>query len=227
MQLFVELLADRLKETTNVPPFDGIEEERHPSFATLRVNKSRCTPGASLFDSEILHREVVTLTLTRAVRRREVNRDWIFATEQLAEVRMSAAQWAAVVSSFGDGSGVPVTLEWFDGESIDSPPFEPRLGLSIQEVRGATDKMVGEVTEAVEALRASFDAKAGRKEMAERLRDLEITLGNLPASASYTAQTFTEHVENTVTKAKSDIEAMVARHAEVLGIGPEGGTGDG
>lgn len=190
--------------------------EEHPSFAVARANRiSSSPPGVSLFDSEIRHSHFVRLTIERANRRRDLMQDWIHATDRLIEIDMSMAQWGALVSSFGDGSGVPVTLAFLTGEgSIAEPAYEPRMKQSVEEVEGASDKVFGEVADAAAALRKAFDGKAGRKEMEQALWDLEIRLKNAKPNLKFAADSLTEHVENVVTKARYDIEATVRLAAE-------------
>lgn len=197
------------------------EAETHPSFGLARFSKVTSSPGASLFDSEIRHQHYITFTVSTAKRERQLNRDWLYGQEEIIEIAMSHAQFGALVSSFNDGSGVPVTITRRGQDLVPSPPYAPRMQHSVREVEQATDKLVAELAEAVEALRESFDNKAGRKETADKLRDIEIKLGNAKSNARYTANTFTEHVENVITKARYDIEAAALGAAEKgLNVGP-------
>lgn len=212
-----------MKETTPIT-HDEHGAEVHPSFGWAQVSRLH-GGGSSLFDSEILHSEVVRLTVSGATRKRDLNRDWIHGdSRDLIEVRMSMAQWGALVSSFGS-SGVPVTLHRTseDGD-IPAAPHEPRMAHSVAEVGNSVDKVLDQVTAATEALRDCYDRKAGRKDTNEALRNLEIALGNAKPNVTFAANSLTEHVENVVTKAKGDIEATVARAAE-YGIDASGAMG--
>ena len=57
--------------------------------------------------------------------------------------------------------------------------------------------------------------------MRDLLRTLKIVTENLPSNMEFAAKSMTEHVENVVTKARSDIEGMVVR-AAAEGIALEG-----
>lgn len=194
---------------------DEYGREVHPSFGWAKVNRVTVSPpGQHLFDSELRHSEMVVLSISGASRKRELHRDWLME-EGLphVEIAMSMAQWGALVSSFGS-SGVPATLRFLDGDYVPEAPYEPRMALSTAEVEDATDKLLSEVSEAVDAVREAYDRKAGRREMEPLLRNLEIKLSNAKPNARFTAQSFTEHVENVVTKARADIEGMVAMAAD-------------
>lgn len=184
-------------------------DETHPSFALASFSRVHGMPGASLFDSEIRHLSFVTLRITRASRRRQLNHDWIHPEGELIEVAMSHAQFGALVSSFGQGSGVPVTLHRIQGKPIDPPTYAPRTAESLKEVGSATAGLVKDMREEVAAIRTAFDAKAGRKQMGDAIRDLELRVEQAAGNAVFVAKAFTEHVENVVTKARGDVEAMV------------------
>jgi hypothetical protein len=196
---------------------DGTVEE-HPSFGWAVVGRVSTT-GTHLFDSEIQHQHYVMLRIGRATRKRELNRDWIHGEHgpNIVEVAMSMAQWGALVSSFGS-SGVPVTIERINGERIEEAPHEPRLALSTSEVEGSVDRLLSDFTDKLAAVADAFDRKAGRRELGDLLRDLQIALKNARPNARYAAKTFTEHVENVVTKARADIEAVVQMAAERQGL---------
>lgn len=194
------------------------DNETHPSFGMASVNRIHSgPPGEALFDSELRHHEFVELRISDAERKRDLNHDWIHPTVEHTVVRMSMVQWGALVSSFGT-SGVPVTLHRINGQPVEKAAYAPRMAESLAEVDAAAEKYTGRIHTAAEALRAAFDEKAGRKEMEKLLRDLEIQLSNAKPNLKFVAKSFTEHVEDTVTKARADIEAMVAHAATQRGL---------
>ena len=194
------------------------EPETHPSFGMASVN--RLTGGAStLFDSDLRHHEIVELTISGATRQRDLSRDWIHPAQTHTVVRMSMAQWGALVSSFGT-SGVPVTLHRIGGLPVEPAEHEPRMAESLREVDAAADKYTGKIRAAAAAVQAGFDEKLGRREMAVLLRDLDIAIRNAGPNLTFVAESLSEHVENTVTKARADIEAMVVTAATQRGLDP-------
>lgn len=147
-----------------------------------------------------------------------LNRDWIHGeTTPIIEIEMSMAQFGALVSSFGDGSGVPVTLRYANGKQVQKPPYAPRTAESLREVEEATDRVFDRVADSVASLRKAFNQKAGRVEMADQLRKVEWSVESAKPTTRFIAKSFTEHVENVVTKARADIEAT-AQMAAARGI---------
>lgn len=186
--------------------------EIHPAFGMARVNRVTST-GTPLFDSDILHSSFIRLQFSTATRRRELSRDWIHADRVIADVEMSEAQWAALVSSINT-EGVPVTIRRTETNwQIPSPPFEPRLEVSQAEVRSAADKAFAAIKEARDVYEA--------KKTAANLRALHFAIENAAANVSFAAKSMTEHAENVVQKARVDIETMVISKARQLGLTDE------
>ena len=83
----------------------------HPSYGTIMFNRSnsRVTP---LFGSSIKHNNVITMELRHAEIERGLNRDWVYGKAPIAEIEMSYSQFAEAITSFGQGTGIPVTIRY-------------------------------------------------------------------------------------------------------------------
>lgn len=188
------------------------ERETHPSFGLVTVNRWSSSPGTSLFDSELRHQHFITLTVERADRTRDLNRDWIHGSgPALVQIKLSEAQWAAMVSSVGNGSGTPCTIAATETEPrVPEPPFEPRMAHSQAEARGAADRAFSRIKEAM----AAYE----EKKSAANLRSLRAAIAGAGPNVEFAAESLTEHAEKVVEKARADVEAMVTAHAERLGV---------
>ncbi len=195
-------------------------DESHESWITIRANL--VSGRTRLFDSEITHQHYVSVIVQRCTRKRDLHRDWIHNTKTLMEIGMSQAQWGAFVSSFGNGSGVPATLNWFNGPVPRMAEVDSRLEKSHKEVRGAAAKGMAKVRAAQLAVQEAFDQKLGIKETRKRLAALDTAIQHMPLNMEFAAASMTEHVEETITKARADVEAMV-HHALKNGTAIEGG----
>lgn len=191
--------------------------ESHESWGVVVVN--RVTGGTELFDSSHVHNEWIRLEIAPAERERDLHTDWIHGgIHPFIEIDMSLAQWAQLVSSFGNGSGTPVTINSRDGKLIPRAIDEPRLAVTSREVSTTAKKSTEGIVQAAQAVKEAFAAKAGRVDMAKKLRDLDIAIGHFPANMKFAADRLTEHAEDVVTKTKADIEAAHYRAARNAGI---------
>lgn len=187
------------------------ERESHPSFGMIGAYRAQVSPpGAALFDSDIQHRNIVTVRISTASRKRDLHHDHIMADREIIEIEMSEAQWASFVSSMNT-SGVPCTIAFRQGEGrIEGVPFAPRLEESMRETRRAAATAFGEITEAF----ADYEAKPTK----DNLRMLRARISNAVPNVDFAGKSLAEHAENVVQKARADIEAIVAHKAAQLGI---------
>jgi hypothetical protein len=206
-----------VKREVEQPTTNERGDEIHPAYGLIGAHRVTSNPGAVLFDSEITHNDVVLIRLYQASRKRDLNRNWIHETGRrpLFEVAMSEAQWASFVSSMNVGSGVPCTIESTQKEMvIPGLPFKPVLGESLAEVRNAAQHTFAEIKAARDAYEAAIARKAPAKEIKELRRTLYYAIENATANIEYVGKSLNEHAENTVQKARADIEAMVLRATE-------------
>jgi hypothetical protein len=182
-------------------------DDVHPSFGVVRL--SRVSGGGKrLFDSSVPHSQWVTMEIARATRRRDLHHDWIYGSvHPLIEIEMSLTQWGALVSSFNEGSGTPVTLYRVGNEIMPESSHESRLAYTAREVKEQAVRSTDEVRAAVQAVTDAFESKAGRRDMLAAINTLQHTVDNLPANMKYAADRLTEHAEDVVSKAKADIDA--------------------
>lgn len=194
--------------------------ETHPSFGVAVVNRVTST-GTTLFQSDLVHHEFVVLRIHGAKRIRDLSRDWVHAGEEIVEVEMSLAQWASLVSSFGVGGGVPVTITRRQGVMVEGAVHRPRMAESLSEVRAAADRVLSNVRTAVATFKEAFERGATKKRQRALLDDVERLAEQATGNAEFVTKQMESHVEKVVTQAKADIEGMVERHAIALGIDPE------
>lgn len=205
----------------DLPHYRTGDWEEHPSWGVAMFNHATVSgDGLRLFDSEIGHNRIVTLTVQYASRRRDHHRDHIMEAHKprILELEMSMSQFGALVSSFGT-SGVPVTIALRDGQFVErEEPEMGRLELTAQEVLQKTRTAVAPIAQAYKAVENAVENNAGKRAVKEALKDLRAQIQNMPANAKFAADSLAEHAETVVTKARADIEAMVTMHAEHLGL---------
>lgn len=202
------------------PPTTGPHgDEEHPAFGQIVAHRVSSTPGVVLFDSDIKHGHSVVVSVTKASRRRDLNRDWIHGgVRPLIEVEMSEAQWASFVSSMNT-SGVPCTVRVTETDrNVPGLKYDPRLAYSMAEVKGAADKAFRGIKEALADYEQALAEKAGAKVIRDKLNRLYHSVQNTEANLSYAADSLNGYTENVVQRARADIEAMVGAEAERLGL---------
>ncbi|MFJ6138905.1 hypothetical protein [Kitasatospora sp. NPDC092286] len=177
--------------------------------------------GRSLFQSDLLHNETVSLFVREATRGRDLNHDWVHPGRELVEIEMSLAQWGSLVSSMGLGSGVPVTIRSTERDAfLPEIPHQPRTAENLREVREVTDRMYVRVKEATAALHDAIHAKKGVRATKEALNALENAVAHVGSNAQFAVDSLVEAGEQVVAQARADIEAHVLEVVRVTGAAP-------
>jgi hypothetical protein len=209
-------MSRREEEAPISEDVDGTQS--HPAFGVAGVTRRQGTPRA-LFQSDLMHSSTIVLSVQTAIRRRDLNRDWVHPREELIEIEMSETQWGSLVSSMGHGAGVPITIRRREADGyVPTLPYEPRTAESRREVDETVTKLFARAKESFELLEAAEARGAGVKERRELRRSLGLTLDSVGGNAKYAIDSMTEAAASLVSQAQADIEVHVSRAAAAYGI---------
>lgn len=199
---------------------DAEGREAHPAFGVAIVLR-RSGGGRSLFQSDLLHNETISLSVHEATRKRNLNHDWVHPVRELVEIEMSLAQWGSLVSSVGLGSGVPVTIRRTEHDRfVPDIPHQPRTAENLREVQEVTDRMYARVKAATAALHEAIHEKQGVKATKEALNALENAVAGAGNNAQFTVDSLVEASEEVVAQARADIEAHILEVVRLTGTAP-------
>ncbi|MFE4334054.1 hypothetical protein ACFRQM_32970 [Streptomyces sp. NPDC056831] len=208
-------MSRRPVQNPEIGPEHG--DEIHPAFGVAVVKRTSGS-GRSLFQSDLLHTETISLSVHEATRKRDLNYDWVHPSRELVKIEMSLAQWGSLVSSMGLGSGVPVTIRRTEHDPfVPEIPHQPRIAESLQEVREVTDRMYARVKAATAALHEAIHEKKGVKATKDALCALENAVAGAGSNAQFTVDSLVETSEKVVAQARADIEAHVLEIVRLTG----------
>lgn len=204
--------------TREVPDYgDTKREDSHPAFGVAIVSRGSGS-GRSLFQSDLLHRETVTLSIHVAERTRMLHRDWVHPRQELVEVEMSLAQWGALVSAHGIGSGVPVTIRRTEHVvHVPGIPFEPRTAENVAETRGKIEEMLARAQQTLADLEQAIESKQGIRATRDALRLHAASIQHAAGNAEYAIRSLNEATEHVVSTARADIEAHILEAQQATG----------
>lgn len=199
-------------------------DEHHPAFGVISVHRISASPGEVVFQSDLRHPEYIRIDVHEATRKRDLSHDWVHPGRLVCEISMSMAQFASFVAS-GGTSGVPCTIE-FTGGGEHGPGHRPglnpapRLQASLDEVRDAAGRVYAGVKEALKAYEEVLANGSRAPASARRaaLSNLRSAIANAAPNMEFAAQSMDRHAEKVVEQSRTDIEAMMERTAERLGI---------
>lgn len=193
-------------------------DETHPAFGVATVTRGQGT-GRTLFQSDLQHTQTITLSVHTATRGRDLNRDWVHPRETLVEIEMSLAQWGALISSAGIGSGVPVTLRRTESTSfVDALPYQPRIAQSLAEVNAAMGKTMARIRQTYTVVQEAFEQKKGIRAMREALSAHHAAITHTEANTGYAVKSLKDAAESVTSQTRADIEALILEASRQTGL---------
>jgi len=192
--------------------------ETHPSYGVLNINRS---PGGghTLFGSSIEHHETICLTISHAEKHRDLNSDYFHETKEIIEVWMSPTQFADVITSFGQGSGTPVTIRHIQGKRFPLPEYRDIKQEFRSEFAQKAQEISTDLAQAVHDLKELMlkptIPKTKLKEVLSKLEGASMGISN---NMPFVLDQFHEQMVNTVTEAKGEVEAFIARKIMEKGL---------
>lgn len=181
----------------------------HPAFGGIVAH--RVSGYRSLYGSDFRHQHFMRVSIRRSEHIRGLSHDWYHGSMQsLIEVDMTEAQWAEFISAPNIGTGVPCTIDNFNGELM---PLLPDPGdkreVFANEARKRLDDGMKELADLKRMLATTPGiSKTALRAITSKIETAERQLG---PNIDYVAKQFGEHVELTVSKAKQDIHGHMLR----------------
>lgn len=185
----------------------------HPAFA--QIGASRVSGNATLYGSEFKHQHYMTITIRRSELHRSLSRDWAFGREELIEVALSEAQWATFVSTTNHDTGVQCTLSHIQGNGV--PGIKPAKS-SHERFASEMHETVKEIQQALKSMAEGMDGAMSKTKVSELRKSLDMWATRLTSSTGFVADQFDEHMEQTVEKAKIEVNAYVTGVVQRAGL---------
>lgn len=186
-------------------PSDG-KEYTHPAFGQIRA--SRVQGQVNLYGSDFQHHAFMEITICRSTLRRSLSHDWHHGGRELISVVLSEAQWATFISSLHCGSGTPCTINHVDCKDMPAIPARNERVVTKMEMDERIAKVTSHLDDAIAGVEANLVglSKVKRDAILASLRKAQREVSD---SMPFAADSFAEHVEATVEKAKIEVEAYV------------------
>lgn len=172
----------------------------HPAYA--QIHASRVNGMVDLYGSDFTHHQFITVSIRRSSLDRDLSNDWVHPGEELIEVQMSEAQWAAFVSSLNMGGGVQCTLNHFDGNGV---PQLPRPKSRQDQFSKEMKQTFADAAKELRDLKQTIESMGLPKGKTNTILDSLNKVGaSFTSSAPFVAEQFGEHMEEVVEGVKAE-----------------------
>lgn len=190
---------------------DNEEIYNHPAFGMVGFYH---THGGKevLFGSSIEHNDTVVLELKHGYSGRGLHNDYFYGKGLIARVEMSLSQFAELISSPNNGSGVPCTIRYTEKEggipAITSniskrKQFEEEFNEKLSSAMGSIQEQINRIQESI-----SEKKTLGIKDRREIISQLQQAKYNIGINLDFCANQFSEQMDKTVQEAKGEVEAF-------------------
>lgn len=182
----------------------------HPSYGTIVFNRSY-GGRTSLFGSSIEHSNVITMEVRHADITRGLHSDSIFGNKRILEVEMSYSQFAEAITSFGQGTGIPVTIRYTEKDGkIPECDFVSKREQFTNEFKEQTENTMKQSKDLIAEISELFSSKktltkADKEKILSKLNSLSY---DISSNIGFIADQFNEQMDKTVMEAKGEIESF-------------------
>jgi hypothetical protein len=212
-----KLPAQKPNQTVGERAGDATRVRSHPSFALIHA--ARVSGGAFLFGTPIKHNGFIEVTVDYAYEEYSLHRSWYGPKDHVLTLRMSEAQWASFVSTLNVGSGVPCTITHARRGPVERlaelEQVETWVAARQHDIKQTVERDMAKLRDVqarIERLRKK-PGGASKKDFEELETLMTQAVENAPSNYKFLAESLSEHTENLVTEAKSEITAFATRVA--------------
>ncbi len=194
------------------------ESHTHPSFGQLYFGRTNGN-GTQFYGSELSQDHYITMELSESEVHRELSKDWYFARNLLARVRMSSGQFAEMITSLNNGSGVCCTIEYLKEKIPDLPKQESRKEFVHRKFEDRMKTFANSIRENQQKAKEIVKKKTlNKQDIHDLTHQLEWLTGEVERNIPFFAKCFQETMDEVVHEAKTEVENAIQHKINTLGL---------
>jgi len=201
---------------------DAQKEDKHESFGMVSINRISSS-GTNLFGSIQKHHSFISLEIRHGSVSRHLANDWYHADSlPIVEIFLTHTQFAELITSPGQGSGVPCTIRAIEGKAMPECPAPETITSKFSEdLKATTKETVAELKTLSQNLaQALLPGEKGlnKTQLKELLGKIQSAVSSITDSIPFIESSFNEEMEKEIDKAKGEIEATIGHLIHNTGL---------
>jgi hypothetical protein len=131
---------------------------------------------------------------------------------------MSPSQFADAITSFNT-TGVPCTIEWFNGGHIEEPPyvnkrvqFDEEFEKKMRDITSDSNEFIVKIQEIL------GKPNIGKHDREEILKQLSMLKMQIESNVPFIKESFSEQMDQTVIEAKNEVTHLIEEKLKALGL---------
>ena len=196
------------------------EAHTHPSYGMIRLSKF--SGDSNFHGSSINCSGGISLLISRGDVVRKHYEEWYGATDRIVEIRMSAVQWAELITlSMNQGEGKPCTLVYTESDGHIRPEENQQnlrdnyLDDFKKDMRNVADIGDGMLSR-LEELR-NKKGSVTKKELTELTKMMESIQRELSSNIPFIHEQFKEKMDKVSLEAKGEVAHFIQRQIDAYG----------
>lgn len=194
-------------------------EEAHESFGMISI--SRCQGDTQLFGSQLGSLgSFISLKIMEGSVHHSLSRDWYHEGKVLAEIHLSAAQFAQAITTLNSSPSTPCTVVQVLSERLEPVPERKSESKQIEEgfrekARTLASRLIQGRDKAASLLDKKTITKSDKQELLEVFRSaIQDVKDNMP----FVLTSFQESTQKTVAQAKIEVDAFAGLVLQLAGL---------
>lgn len=186
--------------------------EHHQSYGVINASRVNSSRGIPLYGASMTHATAIKISLYRSEKIRNLSHDRYFPTKELFTIYMSQADFANFITSLNAGSGTPCTIDHVMGEQMPECPMPVDRKNEIHfELNESINKAAAELKELI----AECDTLLENQKPLNKTQKLSLSKKLHAATSLFEStipflhKSFMETVDNTISVAKNEINAVL------------------
>ncbi|MGE5052053.1 MAG: hypothetical protein ACM3KI_11165 [Bacillota bacterium] len=198
-----------------------MEKERfkHESFGQIKF--SRVNGKANFYGSELEQTHYISMEVSPSEIERDLSQDWYY-THGLPHIsiRMSSGQFAELITSLNNGSGVPCTIESIGSKQMQPLPLQESRKEFVHRKFEERMKMFAETirNEQIKAKELIKKKTLSKEDMRSLQHHIEWLTGEVERNIPFFAKCFQETMDEIVYEAKTEVENAIQHKINMLGL---------
>lgn len=191
----------------------------HPSFGQIQFSRINST-GNRFYGSELPQEHYIEMRLYNSEIIRTLTSDRYHNTNTLVEVRMTANQFAELITSMNYGSGIPCTIETLPGQRVEQlPAMESQKEFIHRKFQERMKAFAAKIADNRKMAKAIIAKKTLSKSDQDALNwQLDWIVQETSQNIPFFAECFQEQMDKVVVEAKSEVENAILHKITTLGL---------
>jgi hypothetical protein len=195
------------------------EKQKHESFGQIYFG--RINGHAEFYGSELEQSHYISMEIHQSEVHRELSKDWYFTKGlPVIRLRMTSGQFAELITSLNNGSGVPCTLEMVKGEKVAPlPKQESRKEFVHRKFEDRMKEFGNTIRERQQIARELVKKKTlSKQDVHDLTHHIEWLTQEVESNIPFFAKCFQETMDEVVFEAKTEIENAIQHKINILGL---------